>query len=383
MNRSDFSGVAPVFEELSRRSSAEPILVAGGMHLSERFGTPLQLLAERGISPTHTVATVRREFDTPAHISREIAEISVEVAKIIESEKPDITFILGDRYELVPIALCSFLFGIPIVHHSGGDVTEGSLDNQFRFAVSQFAHLHLVANTTHRDRLLEMGEEPWRIHVVGEPTTEDYNWDDGHVGRLRELLGHQSGLVGDFALVCLHPSPFEDLSGKEMVEALIAGLEHYPGTLLVTPPNQDIGGSDIKKEFEEISAPQRARIRCVQTLGKGLFNAALNHADFIIGNSSAGLLDAAQFQLPAVNLGVRQKGRESGPSVIHLPFSKEEIQAAIQKLQKTSRPQLRPLSREADLEASGKIADVLVGGLDKRKLLNKKILFGSQRWITD
>lgn len=383
MNRSDFSGVAPVFEELSRRANVKPILIAGGMHLSERFGKPLQLLVERGMSPDYKVASVRRELDTPTEILREISEITSEVTRIIELESPDLTFILGDRYELVPIALSSLLCDIPIAHHSGGDVTEGSLDNQFRFAVSQFAHLHLVANSTHRDRLLEMGEEPWRVHVVGEPTTEDYEWNDGHVLQLRQLLGHQSESLGNFALVCLHPSPFEGMSGTAMVEVLIAGLEHYPGTLLVTPPNQDIGGSDIQKTFEEMSAGQRARIRYVQTLGKGLFNAALNHADFIIGNSSAGLLDASQFQLPAVNLGIRQQGRESGPNVIHLPFREEGIQIAIQKIQKISRSKLKPNARKTHGQASKKIADVLVSDLDKKRLLTKKILFGSQRWITD
>jgi UDP-hydrolysing UDP-N-acetyl-D-glucosamine 2-epimerase len=383
MNRSDFSGIAPVFEELCSRSSANPILVAGGMHLSERFGKPLQLLSDRGISPNYTVDSVKRDLDTPTQVAREISELSVEVAKIIQGESPDVTFILGDRYELVPIALCSLLFGVPIVHHSGGDVTEGSLDNQFRFAVSQFAHLHLVANTTHRDRLIEMGEQRWRIHVVGEPTIEDHSWNDGHVSKLGELLGLTPGAKGKFALVCLHPSPYEHISGKEMADVLLAGLEGYEGTVLVTPPNQDIGGSDIHQRLREISQRQPNRIRYVQTLGKGLFNAALGCADFIIGNSSAGLLDATQFQLPVLNLGIRQNGRESGPRVTHLPFDKVKIQEAIRELVTTARSPMAPRAKGQDILASKKIADVLLSGFDKSKLLNKRVLFGRERWITD
>jgi UDP-hydrolysing UDP-N-acetyl-D-glucosamine 2-epimerase len=383
MNRSDFSGIAPVLEELRGCSYAKPILVAGGMHLSKRFGEPLELLKERGISASYTLQSLMREFDTPAQIAYEISELSVEVAKIIELEGPDAIFILGDRYELVPIALCGLLFGVPIIHHSGGDLTEGSLDNQFRFAVSQLAHLHLVANATHRDRLIEMGEERWRIHIVGEPTIEDNSWNEKHKFRLSELLGGQPGIVNRFALVCLHPSPFEGISAKEMVDVLVAGLEHYAGTILVTPPNQDIGGSDIHQKLKEISDDQPLRFRYVQTLGKGLFNAALYHADFIIGNSSANLLDASQFQLPSLNLGIRQQGRESGSHVIHLPYDIEQIQNAIQGIEKTSRPPTGTIVKRAKVSSSSKIAKHLVGRLDKKKLLNKRILFGKKRWASD
>lgn len=379
MNRSDFSGIAPVYEELRGCSYAKPILVAGGMHLSKRFGEPLELLNERGISASYTLKSLMREVDTPTQIACEISELSVEVAKVIELENPDAIFILGDRYELVPIALCGLLFGVPIIHHSGGDLTEGSLDNQFRFAVSQLAHLHLVANATHRDRLIEMGEERWRIHIVGEPTIEDNLWNEKHKLKLSELLGAQPGIIDRFALACLHPSPFEGISAREMVDVLVAGLEHYAGTILVTPPNQDVGGSDIHQKLKEVSDQQPFRYRYVQTLGKGLFNAALYHADFIIGNSSANLLDASQFHLPALNLGIRQQGRESGSQVIHIPYDIEQIQDAIQIIEKNAPSPTEPTVRRAKVSSSRKIAKILVGCLDKNKLLNKRILFGKNR----
>jgi UDP-N-acetylglucosamine 2-epimerase len=224
-----------------------------------------------------------------------------------------------------------------------------------------------------------MGEEQWRIHIVGEPTTEDNLWNNDHVSRLRELLGHRTESNWNFALVCLHPSPFEGISAKEMVDILVAGLEDYSGTLLVTPPNQDIGGSDIHQRFKELAHSHPTRIRYVQTLGKGLFNAALNHADFIIGNSSAGLLDATQFQLAAVNLGIRQKGRESSPRVAHIPFQKEKIKVAIQSIERLLRSKKAQLVKKKAVSASSKIADVLAGSLDRSKLLNKKILFGKDR----
>jgi UDP-N-acetylglucosamine 2-epimerase len=136
MNRSDFAGLAPVIHCLRDVSGCNLITIAGGMHLSPRHGEPLRLLKDKGITPNYVLDSLRRSTDDAEEIAVEFGGLVTSLREILVKEKPDRIFILGDRYELLPLASLALILGIPLVHHSGGDITNGSLDNQVRYALT-------------------------------------------------------------------------------------------------------------------------------------------------------------------------------------------------------------------------------------------------------
>jgi UDP-hydrolysing UDP-N-acetyl-D-glucosamine 2-epimerase len=233
----------------------------------------------------------------------------------------------GDRLELLPIATAAVIAHVPIAHVSGGDITEGAIDEQVRHALTKMAHLHFPHTPGATRRVLQMGEEPWRVTTVGDPLLDAFV----HGPRpTPDALADTLGFVPDARtlVVTFHPPTLELDALPAQLDALCTALNRYDGSVVITAPAPDPGADMIRESLTAL-ARSRPRTVFVESLGGYRFRGLLHCAGAVVGNSSSGLIEAPAAQLGAVNLGARQHGRERAANVIDAPLEPDAITAAI------------------------------------------------------
>jgi UDP-hydrolysing UDP-N-acetyl-D-glucosamine 2-epimerase len=279
-------------------------VAATGSHLSREHGLTYTEIEADGFSLDWKLE-VSLDTGRPAVLAKALGEMTAGLGAYFETSRPDVVLLLGDRYELLAVAGACTLMGVPMGHFSGGEVTEGVIDDSIRHAVSKMAHLHFVTNEVYGNRLCRMGEEPWRITVCGEPGLENFR-------RLapidREDLSRDLGLdlKRPTALVTFHPATLEldrlDAQIVALVEALQAARSRSGLQYVVTGPCADPGGAKIEAALTAFAA-QSDGVRFFKSLGERRYLSLLRHASMMIGNSSSALHEAPAVSLPAVNIG--------------------------------------------------------------------------------
>lgn len=333
LNRSEFGVVRPVWSAAQASAGLEARLVAGGSHLLARFGRTIEAVraagAAFGAAPDAELDFLRDDDDSDAAIAAAFARAAAVFAERFAKRPPDILFLVGDRWETLAAATAATMARVPIAHHSGGDITQGAADNQNRYAISQLAHLHLTALPEHSERLIAMGEEPWRVRCVGEPSLQHLA-DRETPPDPRAELGLPEG--APFVLATFHPSSFDPIPPEEQIACFVEALGLIGSPILLTAPNPDAGGGHFYRVLERFVA-ETPRARMVESLGERLYDAALAHADFMIGNSSSGIWEAPSYALPVLNLGRRQEGRARGDNVVDAALEPEAIRVGLSAVQ--------------------------------------------------
>ena len=316
-------------------------LIVAGMHLSPDFGMTASEIEKDGFEIAARVEMLV-DSESPEGIAKSIGLGVSGFAEVFSQSKPDILLLVGDRYELLAAASAALPFLIPLAHISGGDVTEGSFDNQVRHAISKMSHLHFVSMDAHRERLLQMGEEPWRIFVTGDPALDS-------LGQIqlpdRPELAKDLGLElnAPVVMVSYHP-PTLDLGMEAELEALLGALERLSGTFVFTYPNADPQSHLIIQRLRRFVAG-KSNVGLFFNLGQAKYYGLMAVADLMVGNSSSGIWEAPSFSLPGVNIGQRQQGRLRAGNVIDVAGNAEDIyQAMLRGLKPDFREGLRGLT---------------------------------------
>lgn len=372
LSRSDYASVGPVIRAALAVPELEVRVVAGGSHLLTRHGRTIDQIRADGLPIHEVVDFLREEDDTPTDLGRALARATAAFVDLFAARPPGQVFILGDRWEMLAVACAAAMLQLPIIHHSGGDITQGSADNQTRYALSALAHLHLVALEEHRRRLIRMGEEAWRVTTTGEPALCSLLEDIEQVPDLHARLRLNAN--EPFVLATFHPTTFESMPAALQADLFIAALDGLPGAIVLTAPNPDADSEVFLAKFRAYAA-RRPSVQLHESLGARLYHAAMSQARLMIGNSSSGLWEAPSFRLPVVNIGCRQQGRAHGENVIHAPLDLAAIAAAISRaLDPTFRAGLdgrNPYVNERTL-------DLIVGrlrhGLSREMLLSKRLV---------
>ncbi len=309
----------------------EPLVWAGGMHLQSRFGPPLELLRHDGVAPARTIAFLAEPPEPVGDAGRAVAAVGEALA----AERPEALLLMGDRSETLAAGMAAAVVGVPIVHLHGGEESEGAIDNACRHALTKLSHLHLVSHAAHAARVIQMGEDPESVVVVGAPGLDNRYRDDlpAH-GEMEQSLG--IALEAPVVLVTMHPTTLGE-SPEAEVAAVAAALERVPATYVVTAPNADAGGAAILEYWRRWSAGRRGVV-VVETLGERRYWALLRDAAAVVGNSSSGIIEAPAAGLPAVNVGDRQKGRLRVGGVIDVPARTDAVAAAVRQALESSPP---------------------------------------------
>ena len=324
--RSEYGLLRWIIDILSKDKDVNLQIVATGSHLSKEFGMTYHFIEHDGY-------TIDAKIDMELHtedlysIPRSMGICAEKISYAFRSLKPDMIVILGDRYELLPIVNTALLFNIPIAHISGGDITEGAIDNEVRNAVTMMSSLHFPGTEESAVRLRRMLGMDENIYVVGEPGLDSFL---RHQLMTRSELAEQLNLNASkqWMLVTLHSETKESLDyNLQMTENLynvMIGQKNVQ--FVVTKANADFGGSQINKYWD---AKQDDDVRVVASLGQLRYLSFMSQVECVLGNSSSGIVEAPFLGIPVVNIGNRQKGRHICKNVICCGISQQEIEKAI------------------------------------------------------
>ena len=324
-SRADFGIYQPVLKELAK----SPILSAGfivsGMHLSAEFGMTANEVRASGF-PIWAEAPCLLPGDQPQDIAQSCGAAVQAVAKALSQAAPDLVLVLGDRYEMIAAALAASIMNIPLAHIHGGEETTGAYDNAFRHAISKLSHLHFPATMLAASRLLQMGEPPERVTCCGAPALDALKAVP-LVDRSEFL--RRAGLRDQpFLLVTYHPETLALDDVERTFDNVWRALDRSGIQLLITAANADTKGRKINEMIASRSRENDHAV-FVASLGHDLYANAMRYAEAMVGNSSSGIIEAAYFKLPVVNVGDRQKGRERSKNVIDCATDFDSISAAL------------------------------------------------------
>lgn len=324
--RSDYGIYQPVLRAIHDDPELQLLLYVSGMHLSPEFGMTVEAIEKDGFPIEERIETLLSS-DTPQGIAKSIGLGAMGFGQAFARRRPDLLVVLGDRFEMLAAVVAALPFTIPIAHIHGGEATEGAIDEAIRHSITKMSHLHFVATEAYGRRVIQMGEEPWRVVVSGAPALD-------HIHSLpllsREELTAVIGVSLDPPplLVTFHPVTLEYGDTRWQVTELLAALAQTDFPVVFTYPNADTAGRLIIEAIEEF-ARSRANARAIPNLGTRSYYSLMKYAAAMVGNSSSGIIEAASFGLPAVNIGNRQKGRLHGPNVIHSTYERDAILGAI------------------------------------------------------
>ena len=339
--RAEFGLLRPLIELIDKDEDLQLQLIATGMHLSPEFGYTLNEITDVGFVVDKKVECLLSS-DTSVGVSKTIALAVSGFADALESLQPDLVVVLGDRTEILGAVIAAAMANIPIAHLHGGETTEGAYDEGIRHSITKFSHLHFTSTEAYRKRVIQLGEQPDTVFNVGAIgldaikklkllNREEFENSIGFKLKKRNIL------------ITYHPVTLEKEAPIETFENILTALNELTDTTLIfTHANSDKNGRIINKLIIEYVDAHKDKAVAFKSLGQLRYLSALQFVDFVIGNSSSGILEVPAFHIPTINIGDRQRGRICNESVINSNNSLEDIKKSITfALDKTFRKKIQ------------------------------------------
>jgi GDP/UDP-N,N'-diacetylbacillosamine 2-epimerase (hydrolysing) len=329
-SRADYGLLRWVMQGIKDDPNLTLQVIVTGMHLSPTFGLTYKEIETDGFYIDYKIETLN-SLDTPIDIAEAIAKGIAGCAKAFDKLKPDLIIVLGDRFEIFAAASAALVARIPIAHIHGGETTVGAFDEAIRHSISKMSLLHFVAAEEYRNRVIQIGENPNNVHLVGGLGVDAINKISLFPKReLEKQLGIQ--FLQRSLLVTFHPVTLEPETSENQMNELLSALSALRDvTLIFTLPNADTGGLRLIKIIEEFVLVNKNAFSFI-SLGHQLYLSCLKQVDGVIGNSSSGLTEVPSFKKGTINIGDRQKGRLQSASVINSEPIEENISNAINRL---------------------------------------------------
>ena len=356
-SRADYGHLYWTLKELRNRAEIDLKLIALGAHFSPEFGSTFKEIETDEFTIDESVECLISS-DSDIGMAKTIGVATLSLADVLGKMRPDILLLIADRYEMLAPASVALALRIPIAHIEGGDVSEGAIDDAVRNALTKMSHLHFTTNENSRRRVIAMGEEAWRVHLVGSPSLDNLR---------RRKLFSQAEIEADLGLdfnqktivVAYHPVTIQRDTIFE-ADAVFNALEKLTQQIVFCYPNSDAGSHQLI---------ERARTFCQTKPNAHLF-VNLNHLKYwsllkyshlLVGNSSSGIMETPSIPLPCVNIGMRQKGRDQARNIIDAAPETDAISQAIEKgLSADFRQSLAGMTNPyGDGHASEKIVEIL------------------------
>ncbi|MBF0483578.1 MAG: UDP-N-acetylglucosamine 2-epimerase (hydrolyzing) [Candidatus Omnitrophica bacterium] len=372
-SRAEYGVIYHILRAIVASPSLEMQLVVTGTHLCREYGYTIDEIRKDGFIVTDTV-DIDVGSDDLASIAKSIGLGVIGFADCFRRLAPDIILLTGDRYEMLAVASAAMALNCPIAHISGGELTYGVIDEQIRHAITKMSHLHLVAGPDNARRVKQMGEEDWRVHVVGGPWVENEK-------KLQRLSRQEiDGLLGfsfrsPSIMVTYHPETSNIPHLSEYLDCVFGALEQIDADMIFTYPNADAGGQQIIKRIDQF-VKTHDRARSYQSLGRLLYHNVLGHVDLMFGNSSSGMVESQYYKLPVINIGDRQKGRTVTANILSVGYDVKEITDAVRKglsdeFRKGLAQMVNPYQKD---NASEAVVQILETAPAKQKLLYKQFV---------
>jgi len=335
--RSEYGLLKWLMKDIQESSEFELQLIVTGGHLLKEQGHTIDAIIADGFKPS---AVVDCDLDTSSDytLSASMGRMGEKFAGAFNELKPDLLFILGDRYELLPICSTAFLQHIPIAHINGGDVTEGAIDDGIRNAVTMLATYHFPGTEVSAKNIERMRGSKSNIWTVGQTGLDTFN----RIGLMtRQELADNLGLDVNrkWVLMTFHSETRNTLKyNLDAVHNIISVLEKYPEfQTVLTYANADIGGKEINAFLEETAKNKSSYFKVVPSLGQRRYLSYMKQVAFVIGNSSSGILETPFLKVPTVNIGERQKGRYQCENIVQSGSALSELEKSVETALNKSR----------------------------------------------
>lgn len=371
-SRAEYGLLRWLMTEIRSDANLKLQVVVTGMHLAPEFGMTINEILADGFSVDDIVES-QLASDTRVGMVKSLGLGLVGFADSLRRLAPHIVVVLGDRYEILAVSQAASLLGIPVGHISGGEVTEGAVDDWIRHAITKAAWWHFVAAEPYSRRVVQLGEAPDRVYNVGDPGLDSVR---RYALYERDTLSSELGIVvtSPLFVVTYHPATLGALEPRQAFAELLAALDEFPEvTVVMTKPNADAGGRELGNMADAWVKKRRGTAICVTSLGQTRYLSLLSYADAVIGNSSSGIVEAPALKVPTVNIGSRQAGRLRASSIVDCAENRDDITAAIRYVMTEGFRETLPntISVYGDCDASSRIKEVLAS-VTLPKQLNKR-----------
>lgn len=389
-NRAEYGLLSPILRAVKEHNCLDYRLIISGAHLDENFGLTKEEIRSDGYD-IHAEVNLDMDGDGSAVTPRAIASGILGLTPILQDIQPDLLVVYADRFEGFSAVIAGTQMNIPTAHIEGGDVTEGgALDDSVRHAMTKLAHLHYTTNEQAANRVLSMGEEPWRVHTVGFPALDLIN--DNAFANEEELMDRFSldsskpvVLFTQHSITTEYQEAARQLSHS--IDALCR-IAKEKVRVLITYPNNDAGGEIITEALEQFDGEGHPYITIHKSLGRHNYHGLLALARFpewriaCVGNSSSGIKETPAFGCPTVNIGTRQQSRLRGENVIDTEHDSESIYTAIHRC--LYHEEFRALCKETPNPYGGGSAGKLIAenlasvDLNPKIILRKRMLLNGE-----
>jgi len=358
-SRADYGLLRWVMQRIKDDPELTLQVIVTGMHLSSNFGMTYREIKDEGFN-IDAYVEIPLSDDTDLGIADSIANGISGCAKAFDQLKPDIILVLGDRFEIFAAATSALVAKIPVAHIHGGETTVGAFDEAFRHSITKMSQIHFVAAEEYRTRVIQLGENPISVNLVGGLGIEN-------IKRLkllsREEIETSLGIKfqSKSLLITYHPVTLESESTEQQVRELLMALAKLKDTTLIfTMPNADTGGSLLAKMIEEFTK-RFVNAYAFKSLGQLRYLSCIAIVDGVVGNSSSGLTEVPSFKKGTINIGTRQLGRLQALSVINCHPKVEDISEALGKLYSEDFKSILDgtINPNGESNASDKIVEVL------------------------
>ncbi len=319
--RADFGKLKSLIKITQEHKDFDVQIFATGMHLDEKYGLTVNEIFKSGFQNIHQY----KNHLGPEYMDRTLAKTIEGFSEFIEQQRPDLIVVHGDRVEALAGAIVGSLNNILVAHIEGGEIS-GTIDELIRHSVSKLSHLHLVSNDKAKKRLVQMGELASSIFVIGSPDLDLMN--PATLPTLETVKEYYEIPFDNYAILMYHPVTTEHNTIEEQSEMLVKTLLKSNRNYVVIYPNNDLGTNEILRSYKAFDNDSRFRI--YPSLRFEYFLSLLQGADFIIGNSSAGVREAPYYMVPTINVGSRQRNRSQAKSILNTPYNENEILSAIE-----------------------------------------------------
>ena len=329
-SRAEYGLLYWLMKQINSNKDLELQLIVTGMHLSSDFGLTYKEI-EKDFKINKKI-DMDLSDDTSLSISKSMGLAQISFSEAYNEIKPDIITVLGDRYEIFSAVSAAMIANVPIAHIHGGELSEGSWDNNIRHSISKMAHIHFAATELYKKRIIQLGEDPRKIYNVGGLGIENikkikllskYQFEDSIKFKLNKKN----------ILVTYHPVTLENDTSKEHFQELLNAIDNLNNTnIIFTKANSDLNGRVINQMIDDYVLKNYKKSISFISLGQLRYLSALKYVDAVVGNSSSGLLEAPSFNVGTINIGDRQKGRIKAESVIDCLPERKVIIESIEKI---------------------------------------------------
>ena len=372
VGRSDYDRYLPILEELKKNPNVNLYLILSSAHYADKFGNTINFVDKKFkiIKPKK----IHKSYpDKPTWLIKRFSEDLNFLSKSIQKYNPDILIVLGDRLEMLIAPIASIPNNIPVIHFYGGAVTEGAVDELIRHAITKLSHYHFVALDDYKKRLIQLGEEKWRVKTTGIhgvnllKSVQKINIKD-----LSKIISID--LRKPYLLLTFHPVTIEHKKIKFQINSIIRAIKKTKLNAIITYPNADSGHNKIIKIISK-QLSNKKKYKIIKNCGTSIYSNLMKNSLAMVGNSSSGIVEAASFNIPVINIGTRQDGKFKPKNVVDCKYSWKDIYSKILRIKnkKLSKKKYFKNPYEAKIPLK-KIIKMILNINNKDKILRKKFI---------